>query len=366
MRAVAAPRATEASVRRLVQLSLCSKQGHPNFQGMGPKRDIVVVGGSAGGLEALQQLVSGLPKDFPAALFVVLHSAPDLPTYIAEILSRSTALPVSLAVHGEAVKAGKILVAPPDNHMTLDGRFVRVVRGPKDNGHRPAVDPLFQTAARAYGSRVIGVVLSGSLSCGTQGLVSIVSRGGLGIVQDPSDALNDGMALSALAHVQVNHVLPAREMGALLARLVNTQASESTAMASSSQTTNGPLSPQNQFPAITCPECNGSMVETHDGGFIRFACHVGHTFSLDSLVYEQSAALEAALWASVRVLEESAEMARRVALRSDRQLSKRFEEKSVALLQHAEVIKELLTSGNLISRSDAADANLALTTAASK
>lgn len=320
-------------------------------------RDIVVIGGSAGGIEALRQVVAGLPSNLNAAVFVVIHVSPEAPSRIAEILSRCTKLPVQSAVHGEAIRPGRILVAPSDNHLTLEKKFVRVVRGPKDNGHRPAVDPLFHTAARTFGPRVIGVIISGTMSCGTQGMVSIQRKGGLTVVQDPAEALFSDMPNSALAHVKADHICSAQDMGPLIAQLVTTQVSgqEVAAMTEREEIEDAGT----QLAEITCPECNGSMTESETGGFLRFRCHVGHSFSLDSLVSEQSAALEAALWAAIRSLEESAGMSRRIAARSDVQMAKRFEEKSAALLQHAEVLKGIVMSDNLITQMDAAFAHSA-------
>ncbi len=316
--------------------------------GSGAARDIIVIGASAGGVAALQALLAELSEDLPAAVFIVMHSAAEYSSRLPDVLSRSCRLPVSHAVHGEQVRLGRVLVAPPDNHLTLERRFVRVVRGPKDNGHRPAVDPLFQTAARAFGTRVMGVILSGSLSCGTRGLIAVKARGGLALVQDPEDALFDGMPRSALAHVTADHQASARELGRLLRQLSGARVAERPA-------DGGPNgdAPAASFPAITCPECSGSMVEHEESGFVRFRCHVGHAFSLDGLVQEQGAALEAALWAAVRSLEESASMALRVALRADPRLVARFEEKAQALRQHAGLLKEWVMTGMLTTAADA-------------
>jgi two-component system chemotaxis response regulator CheB len=315
---------------------------------LGPHRDIVVIGSSAGGLVALQEIVSALPGDLPAALFVVTHSAPGPGSELSDILSRWGPLPAHTAVHGERIRPGQIYVAASDNHLTLHRDFVRVTRGPKENGHRPAVDPLFRTAARMYGNRVVGVVLSGNLSCGTEGLMSVKANGGVAVVQ--ADPEYPEMVQNALTHLEPDHVLPVIEIAGLLSRLVREPIPEQAGAEAEGAHTVAP-----QLSQIVCPSCQGSMVETIEGGLLRFRCHVGHAFSVDSLLTEQSESLEAALWASVRALEESAQLADRLANRNDRLLGPRFRDKAAALRQHAALIQDLLLHGTTL---DAADAEL--------
>ncbi len=314
---------------------------------LGPHRDIVVIGTSAGGLVALREIVSRLPADLPASVFVVMHSVPEFGTKLAEILSRWGPLPAHIAVHGERIRPRQIYVAPNDNHMTLHRDFVRVTRGPKENGHRPAVDPLFRTAARMYANRVVGVVLSGTLSCGTEGLMAIKAAGGTAVVQ--ADPEYGGMASSALAHVEVDHVLPLAEIAGQLQGLVTEPIPED-----AEADAEGPQTVAPQASQIVCPSCNGSMVESVEGGLLRFRCHVGHAFSVDSLLAEQSESLEAALWASVRALEESAQLADRLANSSDRRLSPRFRDKAAALRQHASLIQDVLLHGTTLGADDMA------------
>src|SRR3954470_2925577 len=184
-----------------------------------PSHDIIVIGASAGGVETLKALVRGLPAELPAAVFVVLHVAPGGPGYLPQILAKAGPLPASFPEDGEAIANGRIYVAPPDHHLLLEPGRVRVVRGPKENRHRPAADPLFRSAAWAYGPRVIGVVLSGTLDDGAAGLWAIKSCGGVAIVQDPEDALFDEMPASALASVDADHVAPLEELPLILAEL---------------------------------------------------------------------------------------------------------------------------------------------------
>jgi two-component system chemotaxis response regulator CheB len=181
--------------------------------------DIVVIGFSAGGIEPLLQLVADLPSDLPAALFVVHHFPPNSISALASILSRSADLAVRTARDREPVAPGYIYVGRPDRHLLVMRGLMRLTRGPREHGSRPALDPLFRSAARSYGSRVIGVLLSGTLDDGTIGLHAIKSAGGLAVVQDPEQAAYPGMPTSAIEHVEVDHVLPVGKMGALLTRL---------------------------------------------------------------------------------------------------------------------------------------------------
>ncbi|MDB4990676.1 MAG: CheB methylesterase, partial [Myxococcaceae bacterium] len=176
-------------------------------------RDILVFGASAGGIEALVEILANLPPDLPATLFVVQHLSPAYQSRLPELLSRGTPFRALYPVHGQEIAPGHIYVAPPDNQLLLRQGYVQVNRGPKENGHRPSVDALFRSAARAYGPRVIGVVLSGFLDCGTAGLMSIKARGGLAVVQDPDEAFAAEMPRSAINHVRVDHICKLKEMG---------------------------------------------------------------------------------------------------------------------------------------------------------
>jgi two-component system chemotaxis response regulator CheB len=183
-------------------------------------RDIVVIGASAGGVSALLEIAAGLPRGLPASLFVAVHGSPDSPGFLPDVLSRAGPLPASHAVDSERFRHGRIYVAPPDRHMLLTERSIKVTRGPRENGFRPAVDPLFRSAAEGHGSRVIGIVLSGGLNDGTHGLRAIKEQGGIAVVQDVDEALVSSMPASAIQNVNVDHVVTVRELPALLARLV--------------------------------------------------------------------------------------------------------------------------------------------------
>jgi two-component system chemotaxis response regulator CheB len=314
--------------------------------------DIVVVGASAGGTEALSELVSGLPADLPAAIFIVLHVHPASSGTLPELLSRRGPLRAVNAIHGEPIVPGQIYLAPADNHLTLRPGFMQVVRGPKENGHRPSVDALFRTASTAYGPRVIGVVLTGHLDCGTAGLLSIKARGGKAIAQDPTEAAAGNMPASAIQHVPVDHVAPIRDIPALLARLVREPAGPWPAHLA------GVLAEvEGDEPGIgadiVCPICQGRLTETEINGFQMFRCHVGHSFSMESVAAEQAEEVERALWSAARALEESATLASRLATTGDPALRGRFAEKAEAQVRNADLIRRILLGGGVLARTDA-------------
>ncbi|WP_437751186.1 chemotaxis protein CheB [Sorangium sp. So ce1389] len=280
-----------------------------------PGHDIITIGASAGGVEVLIALIGGLPSDLPASLFVVLHFPPTARSVLPQILERTTRMPVGTAIDGEPIERGRVYIAPVDNHLMLDDGFVRVVRTAKENGHRPAVDPLFRTAAAAYGSRVVGVVLSGTRDCGTAGLLEIKRRGGIAVVQDPKDALFPEMPQSALDNVPVDHCVPLARLPPLLADLVQQRAGEAPAQAESPHSLVGEKveAPESEF---TCPDCGGNLVRNGDGPMLSFRCKVGHRYTPEGLENEQAEALEAALWVALRTIEDSAALARRMATRA--------------------------------------------------
>jgi two-component system chemotaxis response regulator CheB len=292
-----------------------------------PGHDIVVIGFSAGGIESLCQMVANLPRDLPASLFVVHHFPAQSVSALPSIVNRAGPLRASQPVDGEAILPGRIYIAPPNQHLLIGDGRIRLTLGPRDHGHRPAIDPLFRTAARSYGPRVIGVILSGTLDDGTAGLLAIKEAGGLALVQEPKETAYPGMALSAIEHVSVDAVAPIAELGPLIDRLSREPAPEvtprvprhseiDTAYPEPAYTGTAALreaGPHDQQSPFVCPECGGVLSESEHGGFLHFRCHVGHGYSAESLLAGQSATLEAALWSAVRTLEEKAELARRLA-----------------------------------------------------
>ena len=321
-----------------------------------PDHDIVVVGASAGGVEALVRLADCLPPDLRAAVFVVLHVPPAGTSALPDILGRHARLPASHVKDGEPIEHGRIYVAPPDHHLLLGTGHIHLSRGPRENGHRPAVDPLFRSAAREYATRVVGVVLSGTLDDGTAGLAAVKSRGGVAVVQDPGDALYPGMPGSALEHVDADHVLPAAAMGELLARLAVEPAPDPPGPAPTDMRMEVEVegfsleAMEGEHPGepsgFSCPDCNGVLWGIDDGGPQRFRCRVGHAWSPKSLLTRQSESLEAALWIALRSLEERAALARRLAeparRRGHRITATRFEEQAAEAQQAARVVRDLL------------------------
>jgi two-component system chemotaxis response regulator CheB len=278
-------------------------------------RDLVVLGASAGGLQPLIALLGTLPADLPAALFVVLHLPPEGGSMLASILDRAGPLKARLAEDGEPIEHGRIYVARPDLHLALDG-VVHVLKGPRENRHRPSIDVLFRTAARHHGPRVIGVVLSGAMDDGTAGLAAIKRAGGLAIVQEPDDSRIPGMPRSALAEVAVDHVLPAADIGPCIAALVGQPVVEPPPADEADQPTRDDLASLSEPPtAFTCPECGGTLWEVADGEALVYRCHVGHAYSADGLLDAQAETVEAALWSALRLLKEKAGLERRTAAR---------------------------------------------------
>lgn len=329
--------------------------------------DIIVVGASAGGVEVLAELVRNLPPDLPAAIFVVLHIPAHSTSVLPKILNRNVQKRqgASLeAVHPqdkEVIQHGRIYVAPPDHHLLVKNGYIRTVKGPKENSHRPAVDPLFRTAARAYGRRVVGIVLSGTLDDGTAGLAAVKERGGVAIVQDPDEALYSGMPLSAIENVEVDHILRISGMAPVLVELADKQVLQGEVGAVSKemeiesdiaelevgamQTRDRPGTPS----PFACPDCAGVLWEIKQGKITRFRCRTGHAFSVNTLLAEQSEATEEALWMALRALEERAALVERLGSqareRNQNFSAKRFEQEWQHAQQRAKLVRKLLLKG---------------------
>jgi two-component system chemotaxis response regulator CheB len=312
-------------------------------------RDLIVVGASAGGVEALSALVARLPRELPATILVVLHLPEGGRSAMPSILRRAGPLPAEHAVDGQPLRHGEILVAPPSHHLTvLDGE-ARLSHGPRENGYRPAIDPLFRTAARWYGRRVIGVVLSGALDDGTAGQLAIADAGGVTVVQDPKDALYAGMPSSVLEHLAVDHVVPAAALGPLLVRLTG---EELPPLEPSPRAPDAPDPPQTTADrkrdpeGLGCPQCGGSLYAIDDGPLLRYRCRVGHAWSPESLMAGQSEALESALWMALRTLEDRAALCRSsegsAARRGHDHVAARFRSQAAETEASARVLRQAL------------------------
>jgi two-component system, chemotaxis family, protein-glutamate methylesterase/glutaminase len=282
--------------------------------------DVIVIGASAGGIAALKELMADLPADLPAPILVVLHVSATGPSALPSILGRVTELDVRHAADGDRLEPGVVLIAPPDLQLTVAGESVRVERGPRENGLRPAVDPLMRSAARHLGRRAVGVVLTGMLSDGTVGLAAINAAGGVTIVQDPGSAAFSSMPQHAIDGVGPDYVVAIEELGSLLQRVVGAERQRRVEVTMTRHQHELPpvqVGDDNpgQLTAFTCPECHGTLWEVDEAGVPQFRCRVGHRYAIDSLVLAQANGTETALWAAARALEEKASLSRRVAVR---------------------------------------------------
>ncbi len=319
-------------------------------------RDVVVIGASAGGVESLSALVGALPADLPAAVLVVLHVPASGSSALPAILERAGPLPAKHARDGDRLEHSRILVAPPDHHLLVYDGAVTLSRGPSENGHRPAVDVLFRSAARVLGRRVVGVVLSGALDDGAAGMVAVRLRGGLGVVQDPDEALHGSMPRAALMAGGADYQLPVAEIAGLLTKVVGQsipdnedQPSELMQMEAAMADLDPAVDnhdPPGRPAGLSCPDCHGSLYQISEGQLVRFRCRVGHAWSPASLMAQQSASHESALWMALRSLEEKAALAREIGERADshghRLTAKSFARQAAEAQRAAGLVRELI------------------------
>jgi two-component system chemotaxis response regulator CheB len=310
------------------------------------KRDIVVIGASAGGVYALKALAASLPADFKATIFVVLHLSPHSPSYMPEILNHSGPLIASHPKDGEPIQQGHIYVAPPDHHLLVEYDQVIVKKGPKENRFRPSIDALFRSAAYSYGPRVIGVVLTGLLDDGTSGMWSVKRLGGLAVIQEPEDALYSSMPDNVLLNVDIDHQVPITKLASLLCELVNEtvpdKASPMDVDMNRMETEVNIAAQENAFELgilnlgdltpLTCPECNGALVSIKEGKLVRYRCHTGHSYTASTLLADVTTSVEESFWKAVRSLEEAVilleQSARQFAEGGNEAAAKQFEQKA--------------------------------------
>ena len=321
------------------------------------RHDVIAIGASAGGVEAISRVVAGLPRDLRATVLVVLHVSRGK-SLMPEILTRASRLPASHPRDGEPMEYGRIYVAPPDHHLIVEPGLLRVVHTASENGVRPAIDPLFRSAARVYGPRTVGIVLTGTLDDGTAGVAAIKEGGGITIAQEPGEAVAPGMPRSAIASGHIDHVLPIRDIPLMIEALVAEEAVELPAPAEPRHLT--AMEPDLAAPPLarhhgdrpgtpsiyTCPECHGTLWEVDDGGVLRFRCRVGHVYSAESMIAAQTDEVDRALWIALRTLEERTALAHRLAERGRERghhwVEKAFASRAIETEREAMQIRELL------------------------
>ena len=302
---------------------------------------VVVIGGSAGSLTPLQQIVAELPEDLPAAVFVATHVPPDSVSAMPHILSRSGLLFATHAIDCAPVAPGRIVVAPPNYHLVLEDGVMRVLDGPRENSQRPSIDVLFRSAANAYGGMVCGVLLSGTLDDGVVGLKAIRTAGGTTLVQDPRDALFPDMPQNALNADAADREMPAEELGPAIVetvrKILENASGRETHEAWPDERRAGSAS------MFTCPACGGVLFEAEEEGTLRFRCHTGHAYNVNAIVSEQKDELEDTLWTALRVLQERVallnRLSRRAAERDDRHTAERFSRQVEELHRQISIIR---------------------------
>jgi two-component system chemotaxis response regulator CheB len=313
-------------------------------------------------VEALQQLVRGLPTDLQAAVFIVLHVGSS--SHLAAILGRAGPLPCADAANGADFEMGRIYVAPPGPHLLLHDGHMLLRRGPRENLARPAIDPLFRSAACSYGGHVIGVVLTGSLSDGTAGLRAIKACGGVSVVQDPADAAMPDMVLSALSDVEVDHCVPIAEMADLLTRLAAEKAGETpeipyrirleTAIAAQEHGTMKTEDRLGDLSVFVCPECHGPLWEIRDGPMLRYRCHTGHAFTAEAMMEAQEVEAEQMLWSLLRAHQQRAALARRLAEKEKElerhDLAARLSERAKDYQADADLVERIIHARRAVNR----------------
>lgn len=324
-------------------------------------RDLIAIGASAGGIEALKQIFAKLPASLDATILVVLHQSTQSEGMLDRIFGSAGRLPAEYPKDGECMQRGRIYIAPPDHHLVLEDSRVRTIKGPHENRHRPAIDPTFRSAAYAYGRRVIGVILSGSLDDGTSGLMVIRSQGGEAIVQDPTTAMYPSMPNNALSRVPDAHVATLEQIPELLVQLVSQRMEGNVVAKPGVRYPNSRRSPYaNQDDQLlrveedlrvgepssyACPECGGVLWEIDQTGFLRYRCRIGHAYTAQYLGSEQRFAVETALWSALRALEETASLHRRLAdrARADQiPIATSFAERAKEADTNAQILREFL------------------------
>jgi two-component system chemotaxis response regulator CheB len=316
-------------------------------------RDILVIGGSAGATGPLKAILGSLPVDLPAAVFIVIHIPARSLGILATVTAAATLLPVHAAVDGMAIERGHVYLAVPDHHMILSHGQIRLGRGPRENMSRPAIDPLFRSAAVAYGPRVVGVLLSGLLNDGTAGLEAVQRCGGFTVVQDPDDAIADEMPRSAASAITVDLSVPSTRLGDVLWDVVNQPAGPGAPVppelrieidiAAGERVDSGIMRKIATPVALTCPDCGGVMSMVDGSKPLRFRCQVGHAHTAEGLASLQEGAIDEALRVALRIVEERAELVQRMAKDSRKSgyaaLAQMYEDRAIEYRTQSDTIR---------------------------
>lgn len=329
-------------------------------------RNVVVVGASAGGVEAIMEMVKGFPDDLPDAVFIVQHIPAYAQSRLDHILQPHTRLKVKSAIDGEEIRAGTIYIAVSDRHLLVENDRVVVSRGPRENRFRPAVDALFRSAAQSYGERVIGVVLSGALNDGTSGMWTIKRANGTAIVQDPEEAMFSDMPRGVMQYTKVDHVLPVGQIGSVLATLSRTQIKRSPAQPGKlsdklleieleiAKGNNGlrlGILDEGKPTALACPECHGALTQFEEGKLIRFRCHTGHAHTAESLLASVSDNVEKSMWEMMRGMEETRillmKMAEKLEEGHQEHMAELYRSRADAIQDQAVAVQQMINQENL-------------------
>lgn len=329
---------------------------------------LIVIGASMGGMNAIQAITSMLPGNLEAAVLIVWHMPAETLGILPQVLNRQRGLIASNAKDGEEIQKGHIYVAPPDHHLLVEGNKLRTTKGPKENRFRPAVDPLFRSAAYEYGTGVIGIILSGALDDGKSGLWTIKNRGGIAIVQDPNDAEVSSMPQNAIRYVAVDYVVPVAEIPHLLMSLVKEQIliPKHTVMkkderldieltiAADENGLNKNVMSLGELSPFTCPECHGVLTAIMEGDYQRFRCHTGHAFSSDSLLAALTEHIEESLWDAIRSIKESTMLMNHIgdhfADRNDSKMAGLYFRKAQEAQDRARQVRAVVTKHEQLSK----------------
>jgi two-component system, chemotaxis family, protein-glutamate methylesterase/glutaminase len=339
---------------------------------------IIVIGASAGGFEPLKQIVRDMPARLNAAIFIVWHISPDVRGILPEVLNGFHTLNAANAKNMEEIKPGRIYVAPPDHHLIIETGYVRITKGPRENRFRPAIDPLFRSAAFAYGPRVIALILSGALDDGSSGLYAVKQKGGTTIVQDPADAEVPSMPRSAIKVAAPDHIVPVAHIAALLQNLVSEKKEvrmntnkhdDKEKLKAEIDIAKGNPAPDfhpfklGNLSPYTCPECHGVLASITEGGSFRFRCHTGHAFSADSLLASITESVEDQMWNAVRTIQESVMLLNHIgdhyAEKNQPRLAAMYFRKAKDAEARAEIVRKAVKEHEMLSNIDiVADASV--------